>query len=137
MLQATQETKWARADKRRDVAGSEAGCYSPRDLVKESSTFKARKRNSSGGKSTESIDVEMLEIMRGVGSSISESTGSFTTLVGQLGQLVNLLGAGGVGAPAAVPTTAVPAAERTRGSEERNPTAGRVDDDDEDGDLQL
>jgi hypothetical protein len=52
----------------------------------------------------------MLEIMRGVGPSIRESTGTFTTLVGQLGQLVNMLGAGGIAAPAAVPTTAVPAA---------------------------
>jgi hypothetical protein len=134
LLQATQVTKRARADKIRDVAGSEAGCFSPRDSVKESSTFNSRKRSASGGKSTEPINVEMLEIMRGVGSSIRESTGTFTTLVGQLGQLVNLLGAGGIGAPAAVPTIANPAAERTKGSEERSSTPGRANDN-EDGDL--
>jgi hypothetical protein len=78
--------------------------------VNESSTFKARKRPSTG-KSTEPIDVEMLDIMRGVGASIKESSSSFNALVGQLGQLVNLLGGGVAGAaptaanPDAAPTT--------------------------------
>jgi hypothetical protein len=82
--------------------------------VKESSTFKARKKPSTG-KSAKPIDVEMLDIMRGVGASIKESSSSFTALVGQFGQLVNLLG-GGVAA--AAPTTANPEANRARSSAE-------------------
>jgi hypothetical protein len=67
----------------------------------------------------------MLDIMRGVGTSIKESSGSFTALVGQLGQLVSLLGDG---VPAAAPTTANPAVDRTsRSSAEPSPTPSNLD----------
>jgi hypothetical protein len=42
--------------------------------------------------------------MRGVGTSIKEASGCLYALVGPLGQLVNLLGAGRAGVPAVAPT---------------------------------
>jgi hypothetical protein len=68
----------------------------------------------------------MFEIMRGVGTSIKESSGSCSALVGELGQLVSLLGAGGAGVPAVAPTPAQPVADCTRSSAERTQTPDNV-----------